>query len=104
MGATEEILETLRHKFDKVYLFGSRARGDHLKESDIDIIVVDDIFQHMPYGERIATVRRAIKNVLERYPVDVDVIAVTKEEFSKLSKRRTNIIGYIVHRGEIVEA
>ena len=93
----------MKSKFQRVFLFGSRARGDHLRESDVDVIVVDGIFEGVPYVEMVSTVRRAIRDVVERYPVDVDIIAVTPEEFDELSKKPTNIVGYAVKRGEVVE-
>ncbi len=38
---------------EKIILFGSRARGDHLKESDIDLLIISKAFQGMDWRERI---------------------------------------------------
>ena len=40
---TQEIISNISHLFDKyemdeVYIFGSRARGDHKESSDIDLV------------------------------------------------------------------
>lgn len=52
-----EHLQYIRAKFtpEKILLFGSRARGDHLIESDIDILIVSDKFEGMGWRERIIT-------------------------------------------------
>ncbi len=104
MDVIEDILGALRDRFQNVYLFGSRARGDYLQGSDIDIIVVDSSFEGISYLERTSKVRRVIREVLEKHPIDVDVIALTPDEFRDLAKRRTNIVGYAMKRGEIIEA
>jgi predicted nucleotidyltransferase len=49
-----EFAATLKGRFDAehVILFGSRARGDWLKESDYDFIVVSPKFQNVHFFER----------------------------------------------------
>jgi predicted nucleotidyltransferase len=42
-----------RYHPKKIILFGSRARGDHLKDSDIDLLIVSEKFQNMNWRERI---------------------------------------------------
>jgi len=41
----EDVVRNLAYKLERIILFGSRARGDHKKESDWDILVVvrDDL-------------------------------------------------------------
>jgi len=39
-------------------LFGSRARGDHLVDSDVDLVVVSDAFDGVPWHERIHALQR----------------------------------------------
>jgi len=55
MRLLEEHLQFLRAKFkpEKILLFGSRARGDHLEESDIDLLVVSGEFERIPFRERM---------------------------------------------------
>jgi uncharacterized protein len=53
----------------KIFLFGSRARGDGHEESDIDLLVVLDRIE----GRRES--RDALRKALPRLPVSVDVFA-----------------------------
>ncbi len=46
------------YRLDRAILFGSRARGDHLKHSDYDIILVSDDFARVPFPERAPAVHR----------------------------------------------
>jgi len=68
VSIVEEVTGTLRGRFQRVFLFGSWARGDHLQGSDVDVIVVDGTFKGAPYPERVRAVRRVPRSVIERYP------------------------------------
>lgn len=48
-------LKFIRKKYnpEKIILFGSRARGDHLKESDIDLLIISKAFKGLDWRERI---------------------------------------------------
>ena len=46
----------IKFKPEKIILFGSRARGDHLLDSDIDLLIVSKKFEGMPWRERIIKV------------------------------------------------
>lgn len=51
----EAYLESLasRLPFRAAVVFGSRARGDHRRGSDIDLVVVSDAFRALRWDERI---------------------------------------------------
>ena len=55
IGLLEGHLQFLRDEFspEKILLFGSRARGDHLQESDIDLLIVSKEFERIPFRERM---------------------------------------------------
>lgn len=81
-------LRAFRRKISKRYgvqrmiLFGSRARGDPHKHSDVDLIIVSPKFR------RKNIVERASPLYLE-WDIDlpVDFLCYTPEEFDKVSRR-----------------
>lgn len=48
-------LKYLKKRFqpEKIILFGSRARAEHLRESDIDLLIVSEHFKEFNRRERI---------------------------------------------------
>jgi predicted nucleotidyltransferase len=78
----EALRRLARELSAEVYLFGSYARGDHMVESDVDIVVVSPLFRGLKYLDRVALVR-------SRLPGDVgfDIIALTPEEFRERLRR-----------------
>ncbi len=69
----------------EVYLFGSYARGDWLKESDLDLIVVSTDFRNMKFTERLDLVNEIAWRL--RITPPLEVIPLTPEEL-----RRENVI------------
>jgi predicted nucleotidyltransferase len=56
-----EVLPALVAHFrpTKVLVFGSRARGEALKHSDLDVLIVADAFRTVPWLERSVRVHEA---------------------------------------------
>jgi predicted nucleotidyltransferase len=79
----DEALPVIRKIFhpEKVLVFGSRAKGAGHDESDLDIIVVSDAFQNVPFIKRYGLIFRIV-----RFPVHVDYICYTPEEFEENQK------------------
>ncbi|MFT4309404.1 MAG: nucleotidyltransferase domain-containing protein [Candidatus Woesearchaeota archaeon] len=65
----------------KVYLFGSRARGDNLVNSDYDFIIVSDYFNELPMPRRL-------EKVYEYWDgkYNADILPYTKKEIDIHSK------------------
>jgi uncharacterized protein len=51
----ESFLKVIKEKYqpEKVLIFGSRARGDHFLESDVDMIIVSPKFEGINWIKRI---------------------------------------------------
>lgn len=81
-------IEKIKDKFEPelILLFGSRARGNALKSSDYDIIVVSREFEKMDFRERIIKVYELVTE-----PLNVDVLCYTPEEFKEKKKQITMI-------------
>jgi len=80
-------LERLRAARDRLmieeaYLVGSYARGDWLKDSDLDLIIVSPSFKNHDLGARY----RIVKETLG-HGVSLEALCYTPEEFQHAKKR-----------------
>jgi hypothetical protein len=94
----EEIDGFLRRVGEKfnpelMVLFGSRARGEELKQSDYDIVVVSKEFEGVHFLDRIYQLLE-----LWDYDWDVDLLPYTPEEFEK-KKEEIGIVREAVREG-----
>jgi predicted nucleotidyltransferase len=74
----------LRTRFnpEMIILFGSRARGDHLEDSDIDLLVVAKSFEGVPFFDRL----RLAYGMWDKKE-DLEQICYTPQEFDDMRKR-----------------
>jgi len=74
------------YRIDKMLLFGSRAKGEELLTSDVDILVVSRDFSELPFRKRPDV-------FLDRWklPVDLEVLCYAPDEF----KRKLKEIGIV---------
>lgn len=93
--AIESYLKRLGKKFkiEKSILFGSRARGDYLDNSDVDLIVVSKDFLGINFRKRMA---EAIEDWNQ--DLDLEVICYTPKEFEK-KKKQIGIVKQAVKEG-----
>lgn len=71
------------YNIQKIFLFGSRARGDYLKNSDYDVIIVSHDFEGVFFTKRISEIYKFWNG----YPLDIEPLCYTPEEFEKKSKQ-----------------
>ena len=95
MSLLKDYIKRVEKEFhpEKVILFGSRARGDNLIDSDIDLMIVSDRFEGIPWRERII---RAFGDWDKKQMLQP--ICYTKKEFETLSKR-IGIVNQAVKEG-----
>jgi len=77
----------------KVILFGSRARGDWLEESDYDFVVVAERFGGLHFVERPVNLYQYWKG----HP-GVELLCYTPEEFNR-KRRQITIVREAVREG-----
>ena len=79
-------VERLRAKYrlQTVLLFGSRSRGDHLKSSDVDVVIVSQDFEGVGWRERIIAVSR-----LWHGRVRLEPLCYTPMEYAAKSRQIT---------------
>jgi len=75
-----EHLPTLRERLAplRAIAFGSRARGDALSTSDLDLILVSPRFAAVPFLKRPVEVLEALA-----YPGGLELLCYTPEEFEE---------------------
>lgn len=99
--ANDEIEKFLKRveqaiRIEKVIVFGSRARGDNLADSDVDLIIVSEDFEGIPYYERMDKLI-----LLWESPLDLDVLCYTPEEF-QMKKEEICIVKQAVEEGVVI--
>ncbi len=80
-------------KPERVILFGSRSRRDYKETSDFDLVVVSKKFRGVPWVRRAPMVIR-----LWNFPLDIEAICLTPEEFEKRSEE-LSIVGEAAKSG-----
>jgi predicted nucleotidyltransferase len=83
---------------DKIILFGSRARGDALPDSDIDILVVSDREKDLPRYKRGLEVR--LKLAAVRVPKDI--LFYTHGDFGKWRTVRQSFVSAVLREGVVL--
>jgi len=79
-----------------VVLFGSRAQGTNLMESDADLLIVWNGFQGMDFQERW---RKIVGVYLKHFTVPIEPICLTMEELEKGVREGRLLIGEILLKG-----
>jgi len=76
----EEIKKFMRRVgVEEAILYGSRARGDNLKSSDVDMILISPRFEGTRFIDRLPPLHRAW-HIPQLFP---ELLAYTPEEFEK---------------------
>ena len=63
-------------RVEEVYVVGSRARGDYLETSDIDLVIISRDFEGLNYKERVEKLYKYLKG-------GVEFFALTPEEWDR---------------------
>jgi Nucleotidyltransferase domain. len=82
--ALPQIIKNLKPK--KILLFGSRVTGNATQDSDLDIILISDVFKDIPFVRRMEMVLK-----IARFEKHIDYLCYTSEEFEKI-KNSSSII------------
>lgn len=80
----------------RIVLFGSYARGDEGKHSDVDLLVV------MPWVTDQRKVTVEIRNTLSHFPVPKDVVVTTPDEIARYGNRVGTVLRPALREGKVL--
>jgi len=85
---------------EKIILFGSRASGKTVKESDVDFLVVES----SPFGEGRSRRQEMTRiwQALARFAVSKDILVYSREEVGQWQNSRNHIIGRAIREGKVL--
>jgi hypothetical protein len=94
-----EFVSRIKREFSpvKTLLFGSRARGDFLENSDYDIILVSEKFEDVPFLRRM----RIVYDLWDMRE-HLDVICYTPKEF-EIKKKEIGTVRKAIEEGVFIE-
>ena len=97
----DEIVRRLATTYvpEPIYLFGSRARGSALRQSDYDILVVVTSSSE-PMHRRARPAYAALRGI----PAAVDVLVWTRQEFDEDVAVATSLPATVAREGALVHA
>ena len=85
-------------KPQKILLFGSRARGDHRPDSDIDLLVIKK--SRLPRAQRAVPIYDALAKL--SLPVDAEVMVYTPAEAETWSDVRQAFVTTALREGKVL--
>ena len=94
----EQIVRTIVERFEpkRIVLFGSRARGDHRPDSDLDLFIEMESSLRPP--ERAV----AIGAVFGLHPWSMDLVVYTPQEVDRLRGRIGSLLSTIEREGKVL--
>jgi len=78
-------------EYEKILLFGSRARGENREDSDYDVIVV---LKNDMEREELFKIENKISKAFANMLIDIDIIVKTSEQYDYLKDKIGNVIFY----------
>jgi predicted nucleotidyltransferase len=81
---------------EKIILFGSYARGDFTKDSDLDLLVI------LPaVADRMEEMAR-LRMVLRDVPMAIDVVVYSRDEVEERQHLRGTMLYHALHEGKLL--
>jgi predicted nucleotidyltransferase len=97
-GMVQAIVEEVRPR--RIYLFGSRARGNQTADSDIDLLIVED--QRFGADRTRWSELKRIRKALRPFRIPKDILVYSQDEFEKWEESINHIIAHAVREGKLL--
>lgn len=97
MKTVDAVLSDIGRKYnpEKIYVFGSYARGDVYEGSDLDLVIIKDTNKR--FQDRISDVLE-----LNDYEIAVEPLVYTPKEFEEMRERGNALIHTVLKEGKLV--
>ena len=97
-----EMMQTIVREVgpERIYLFGSRARGNERADSDVDLLIVD----RKPFGpghSRFQEINQ-IYQALSSFRVPKDIVLYSSDEFAKWRTSINHVVGRCNREGKLL--
>ena len=94
----QTIAETIARKFDpyRIILFGSQARGEANRGSDVDLFIEMDLT-----APRLQ-VAREMRRAFTVYPCAMDIVIYTPAETKKWSQAAASLASTVLREGKVL--
>lgn len=87
---------------ERVYVFGSIARGEARDGSDVDLLVIEN--EAFGAGRSRLNETNRIHKALSDFRVPVDILLYSKDEFDKWKESINHVIGRCEKEGRLIYA
>ena len=97
-----EIVQTIVREVDpeRIYLFGSRARGNERADSDVDLLIVDR--KSFGLGHSRFREINQIYQALSSFRVPKDIVLYSSDEFAKWRTSINHVVGRCNREGKLL--
>lgn len=97
-GMVQALVEEVKPR--RIYLFGSRARGNPKVDSDVDLLIVEDQ-GFGPERNRWSELKR-IRKALRPFRIPKDILVYSQDEFEKWEDSINHIVAHAVREGKLL--
>ena len=85
-------------EINKIILFGSYAKGNYKKDSDIDIVIISKSFRRKGIFERAEMLGNLEWELIDKYLFPFDIITMSPEDFN----RGVSLVSQYARDGEVI--
>ena len=97
-GSVWEVINKIVNDYqpERIIIFGSYARHEHTRDSDLDLLIVKDTDQSFVQRQR------TVRSLFDKQMFAMDILVYTPAEFEKQRNWLNNIINIAVKTGKLV--